>query len=462
MGAQAKQAVLEADPEQFHPGIQLVAGLGPVVFNAALFIWFWGQWSVLFVLAGVWAVLAFVNVLLVEWVARRRGRAMAETVRMLANLVGGVVGGTATHWHPLAWVFVPYCLLLFSGMDRWVRYRTAVYLGLVATAALLSGAEAGMALAFVLLGVFGFLVSEKRITALRGVLGQVLSQREELEKAHRELEKAHRALARTHGELETAHQELTQMHQRALEQERLSSLGMLAAGVAHEINNPMSFVTSNVNSMLRDLRDEPNLSDLMKEYVDDVLPATLDGIKRVNTIVGDLRRFARGDPEAHTSYDLDAEVETALRIVHGQLSHVRVEKDLGGVGRSMGRPRQLVQVMVNLLVNAGQATASGGLVRISTRRDAQHIHVEVRDTGTGMSEETKRHLFEPFFTTKPSGEGTGLGLSVVHGIVKSHGGRVEVESEEGKGTCFKLRLPLVPPLLQYEPSTDGGMRRRKV
>jgi signal transduction histidine kinase len=454
MDAQAKQDVLEEDPEQFHPGLQLVAGLGPVVFNVALFIWFWGQWSVLFVLAGVWAVLAFVNVRLVEWVTRRSSRAMAETVRMLANLAGSVVGGVATHWHPLAWVFVPYCLLLFSGMDRWVRHRTALYLGLVVVAALLSGADPGIALAFVLLAVFGFLVSENRITALRGVLGQVLRQREELQKAHR-------ALALTHGELEAAHQELKQLHQRALEQERLSSLGMLAAGVAHEINNPMSFVTSNVNSMLRDLRDEPNLSEAMKEYVDDVLPATLDGIKRVNTIVGDLRRFARGDPEAHTSYDFDAEVETALRIAHGELSHVRVEKDLGGVGRSVGRPRQLVQVLVNLLVNAGQATASGGLVRIRTRRDGEAILVEVHDTGTGMSEETKRHLFEPFFTTRPAGEGTGLGLSVVHGIVKSHGGHIEVESEVGKGTCFKLRLPLVPPLLQYEPSTDGGMRRRK-
>ncbi|WP_375768070.1 ATP-binding protein [Archangium gephyra] len=455
MEPQAKQAVLEEDPEQLHRGLQLVGGLGPVVFNLALFCWFWGQWSVLFALAGVWAVLGFVNVLLVEWVTRWRGRGVAEWVRMLANLAGSVVGGVVTHWHPLAWVFVPYSLLLFSGMDRWVRLRTGVYLGGVAAAALLTGAEGGVTLAFVLIGVFGFLVSEKRITTLRGVLGQALRQREELERAHR-------ALEQSHGELEAAHQELQQLHQRALEQERLSSLGMLAAGVAHEINNPMSFVTSNVNSMLRDLRDEPNLSEVMKEYVDDVLPATLDGIKRVNTIVGDLRRFARGDPEAHTSYDLDTEVETALRIAQGQLSHVRVEKELGGVGRSVGRPRQLVQVMVNLLVNAGQATASGGVVRIRTRREEHHIHVEVRDTGAGMSEETKRHLFEPFFTTKASGEGTGLGLSVVHGIVKSHGGRIEVESEEGQGTCFKVRLPLVPPLLQYEPSTDGGMRRRKV
>jgi two-component system, NtrC family, sensor kinase len=446
MEPQAMQAVLEEDPERLHRGLQLVAGLGPIVFNVALFVWFWGQGSVLFALAGVWVVLGFVNVPLVGWVTRRSGHAMAELVRLFANLVGSVVGGMATHWHPLAWVFVPYSLLVFSGMDRWVRHRTAVYLGLVAVAALLTGAEPGMTLAFVLLGVFGFLVSEKRISALRGVLGQTLRQREELEKAHRELA--------------AAHQELQQLHQRALEQERLSSLGMLAAGVAHEINNPMSFVTSNVNSMLRELRAEPELSEAMKEYVEDVLPATLDGIKRVNTIVGDLRRFARGDPEAHTSYNLDAEVETALRIAHGQLGHVRVEKELGGVGNSVGRPRQIVQVLVNLLVNAGQATASGGRVRIRTRRDADAVHVEVRDTGTGMSEETKRHLFEPFFTTKPVGEGTGLGLSVVHGIVKSHGGRIEVESELGQGTCFSIRLPLVPPLLEYEPSTDGGMRRR--
>jgi signal transduction histidine kinase len=280
----------------------------------------------------------------------------------------------------------------------------------------------------------------------------VVAQREELEKAHGELEK-------THQELEKAHRELQQLHQRAVERDKLSSLGMLAAGVAHEINNPMSFVTSNVNSMLRDLRDEPNLSEVMKEYVDDVLPATLDGIKRVNSIVADLRRFARGDPEAHTAYELDAEVETALRIAHGQLVHVRVEKELSAMGTMVGRPRQIVQVLVNLLVNAGQATASGGLVRVSTHRDANAVYISVRDTGTGMSEATKQRLFEPFFTTKPAGEGTGLGLSVVHGIIKSHGGRIEVESEEGKGTCFTIRLPVVPPIPHFESPTDAARRR---
>jgi signal transduction histidine kinase len=260
-----------------------------------------------------------------------------------------------------------------------------------------------------------------------------------------------------HQQLERTHQELRQLHQRAIEQERLSSLGLMAASVAHEINNPMSYVTSNVDSMLRDLRDEQNLSDLMKEYVTDVLPDTLAGIKRVNAIVSDLRRFSRGGFEGYTDYDFNAEVQAALRIAQLQLGHVRVEQELAEVGSVVGRPRQLVQVLVNLLVNAGQATPAGGVVRLVTRREGAQVRVEVRDTGTGMSEETKAHLFQPFFTTKPPGLGTGLGLSVVHGIIRAHGGRIEVESELGKGTCFILHLPCVPPLTPEENS--GGDQR---
>ncbi|MGZ3460506.1 MAG: sensor histidine kinase, partial [Archangium sp.] len=446
MDVQAKQATLELDSEQVHRGLQSVVGPGRVVFGAAPVFWFWGQWAVVLTMVSVVVGLAFTNVVIARRLARRFSRSLADTVRMFANMAAVAVAGPVTHWHALVWISVPFVMLWFHGEDRWTRYRMAAFLVLVDVTAMMTGAEPGTALAFNLLSVIGFAVSEKRGALLGEVLGQAVAQREELAAAHRELEAALR--------------ELQQMHQRALEQERLSSLGVLAAGVAHEINNPMSFVTSNVHSMLRDLSEEQNLSAVMKEYVDDVLPATLDGIKRVNAIVADLRRFARGDPEAHTSYDFDAEVETALRIAHGKLGHVRVEKDLGGVGMVVGRPRQFVQVLVNLLVNAGQATASGGVVRITTRREETQVRVAVRDTGTGMSEETKRHLFEPFFTTKPPGEGTGLGLSVVHGIVRSHGGRIEVESEPGQGTCFSVRLPLVPPLLAYEPSTDGGLRRR--
>ena len=260
-------------------------------------------------------------------------------------------------------------------------------------------------------------------TSLRSALDQVLAQQ---------------------GRLEQAHEEMRRMHAHAIEQEKLSSLGMMAAGVAHEINNPMSFVASNVNLLLKDLKEQPSLSEPLREHVEEVLPATLEGIKRVNAIVADLRRFARGDPEAFVEYDLNAEVRMALRIAHNQLRHCQVECELEEVGPVVGRPRQMAQVLVNLLVNAGQATAEQGQVLIATRREGDWVFIKVRDTGTGMAPETPRKIFQPFFTTKPPGMGTGLGLAVVHGIVTAHGGRIEVESELGKGTCFTLHLPRVP------------------
>jgi signal transduction histidine kinase len=445
MDAQPKQVPQEAEPEHFRKGLESIAGLGSMALNVALIGWFWGQWPVMFTILSVSVVLTLFNLLLVERMARRFGWGVTEAARTFLNIVGMLVAGIAAQWIPLVWTFMPYGLLWFNGAgDRWARHRMVTYIVVVDAVALATGARVDTALAFTVLSIFSYAVTERRVKLMWGSLKHELEQREALEKANRDLEKAH--------------QELQLLHQRAVEQEKLSSLGMLAAGVAHEINNPMSFVTSNVNSMLRDLRDEQNLSEVMKEYVDDVLPATLDGIKRVNAIVADLRRFARGDPEAHTGFDLDVEVESALRIAHGQLGHLKVEKDLGGVGMVVGRPRQIVQVLVNLLVNAGYATPAGGSVRVITRRDKDGVRMEVRDTGSGMSEETKRHLFEPFFTTKPAGEGTGLGLSVVHGIIRSHGGRIAVESEPGQGTRFIICLPLVPPLPTYEPPSFRDKR----
>jgi signal transduction histidine kinase len=226
--------------------------------------------------------------------------------------------------------------------------------------------------------------------------------------------------------------------------------------VAHEINNPMSFVTSNISLLLKDLKQQPGLPAPLKEYVDEVLPETLDGIKRVNAIVADLRRFARGDPDAHAEYDLNEEVRSALRIAHGQLRHCRVEQQLGEVGKLVGRPRQIVQVLVNMLVNAGQATAEGGRVLISTHQEGDGARVEIRDTGPGLSPEARRHLFQPFFTTKPHGSGMGLGLAVAHGIVTGHGGRIEVDSEPGQGACFRVHLPHTPPLPAYPRPTAAA------
>ncbi|MBN1203444.1 MAG: histidine kinase [Myxococcaceae bacterium] len=424
MSAPPKQLPLDTDPEHVHKGTQALGGLGPMVFNLTMILWHWGQWRTVGVLAVMALLLGLTNMVFVEWCARWHSRTVAEWLRIVANTIGLCVGGHVTQWSPLVLIYLPYNLLWFYGLDAWVRPRLVMYVTVTSAFALRDGASPELLLALGMLGSFAYLLTEKRAALLRKALRQVLEQREQLERAH---------------------QQLQQVHERALAQEKFSSLGLMAAGVAHEINNPMSFVTSNVNSLYKDLQRQGSLPEPLKEYVEEVLPATLDGIRRVNAIVSDLRRFARGDAEAHSEYALNAEVQAALRIAHGQLTHCRMEVELGEVGRLMGRPQQIVQVLVNLLVNAGQATGLGGKVHLSTHHEGEGARVEIRDTGAGMSAETLRHLFQPFFTTKAPGEGMGLGLAVAHGIIESHGGRIEVESEPGKGTRFTVHLPRMPP-----------------
>ena len=257
------------------------------------------------------------------------------------------------------------------------------------------------------------------------------------------------ALARTIEELELAHKQLADAQQRLIAGEKLSSLGLLAAGVAHEINNPMAFITANVSALARDLDELCTDSDLRVEYAHEVLPATLDGIRRVNAIVGDLRRFARGDQEVFVEYDLNAEIAAALRIAHPQLTkrQARLDLSLGALPPVHGLPRQVMQVVLNLVVNAAQAGPPGSSIRIASWATSDEVAIKVQDTGVGMNAETVAKLFQPFFTTKPAGEGTGLGLALVHGIVSRHSGRIEVESSPGRGTAFTVWLPHMPPVL---------------
>jgi signal transduction histidine kinase len=352
---------------------------------------------------------------------------------MLANSLAFWVAGHFTQWAPLVWIYLPYNMLWLQSRDRWVVPRVFGFLVLTASYALWDGAPLEMVVGFGLLGTFGYLFTSRRQWLQQQAVAQVEAQRQELEQAHQRLRHA---------------------HARALEQEKLSSLGLMAAGVAHELNNPMSFVTSNLSLLLKDLKQQPSLPAQLQEYVDEVLPETLEGIRRVNAIVGDLRRFARGDPEAYAEYDLNTQVAAALRIAHPQLGHCRVEESLGEVDTLLGRPQQVVQVLVNMLVNAGQATQPGGRVRVSTHREADGARVEIRDSGPGLSEEARRHLFQPFFTTRPHGTGMGLGLAVAHGIVTAHGGRIEVDSQPGQGACFTVHLPRTPPQPVFRRAPD--------
>jgi signal transduction histidine kinase len=184
----------------------------------------------------------------------------------------------------------------------------------------------------------------------------------------------------------------------------------------------------------------------LREHVEETLPATLDGIQRVNTIVRDLRSFSREDRGTFVDYDLNEQVMAALRIAQPTIrGRVDVVTNLGRVPIAVGQPQRLTQVFVNLVVNAAQAIPGRGTVTITTRCDPYEHTVEIRDDGTGMSPEVLERLFTPFFTTKPVGEGTGLGLAVAHGIVRAHGGRIAATSKPGKGSTFSVHLPRVPP-----------------
>jgi two-component system NtrC family sensor kinase len=432
MSSAPTKAPQVVDPEQVQRGIFPLMMKGGMTLSAAVTLQYLGQWRVFGWVLALSVLRSFGNAMLTRLNRQRRfPGSTVEWVRVVLNLLTQVGIGLGAGWSLLLWIYVPFSMLWFYGMDGSARPRALFYLVGMDAAALLSGADPFQPLAFSLIGVVGYLATERRAEVLQQSLEQIIHQREQL--------------AQAQGRLRL-------LHERALEQEKFSSLGMMAAGVAHEVNNPMAFVTSNVNSLLKDMKQQRELPPALKEYVDEVLPETLEGIKRVNAIMADLRRFSRGDLEAQAEYELNAEAEAALRIAQGQLSHCQVEVELGAVGKVVGRPRQIVQVLVNLLANAGQATQPGGVVRLSTRPEEDGVRVEVRDTGTGMTPETLRNLFQPFFTTKPPGMGTGLGLAVAHGIVTGHGGRIEVTSQPGQGSCFTVHLPRVA----HRSALDAG------
>jgi signal transduction histidine kinase len=230
-----------------------------------------------------------------------------------------------------------------------------------------------------------------------------------------------------------------------VESQKLEGLGIMAAGIAHEINNPMAFVTANVANLQRELKELEALPAILREYVEDVLPETIDGIRRVNAIVADVRRFARVDTGENVTYDINEEVKAALRLARGKMGTLHgLELELGEIKPLLGKPHQMGQVIVNLVVNAIQATPEGGLIRVTTSCEEDEVVLSISDNGPGIPENLRSKLFQPFFTTKPVGTGTGLGLSVSYGIVKAHWGTIDVESKPGQGARFTVRLPVVP------------------
>jgi len=243
--------------------------------------------------------------------------------------------------------------------------------------------------------------------------------------------------------------------------DRMASLGTLAASVAHEINNPLSYMTSNLRFIDEELRAMTEAGESLAGprggEVRQALQETLTGSSRVSEIVRDLKTFSRSDGERRGPVDVHAVLDLCANMARSEIRHrARLVKEYGEVPLVDANETRLGQVFLNLLVNAAQAIPEGAKVkdheiRLTTHRDEHGwVVVEVRDSGMGIPPENLSRLFDPFFTTKPAGVGTGLGLSICHGIITGLGGRITVESEPGRGTCFRVLLP---------PSVPGSMAK---
>ncbi len=287
-------------------------------------------------------------------------------------------------------------------------------------------------------------------------------QRQRSEQSTREALEAQRALNR---QLKDAQAQL-------LQSEKMASIGQLAAGVAHELNNPIGFVKSNLGSLenylqdlftivdactgmenggdehfaalekIRALKQEKDY-DFLRSDVFALLAESRDGLVRVAKIVQDLKDFSRAGDAEWQEADLHQGLESTLNIVWNELKYkCTVNKEYGDIPPISCIPAQLNQVFMNLLVNASQSIVEHGEITLRTGRRDGEVFVVIADTGAGIPQENLRRIFEPFFTTKPVGKGTGLGLSLAYGIVSRHHGRIEVDSVVGKGTTFTIWLPI--------------------
>jgi PAS domain S-box-containing protein len=275
-----------------------------------------------------------------------------------------------------------------------------------------------------------------------------------------------------------AHDDLKSAQSRMVQTEKLVSLGQLVAGVAHEINNPLSFVANNVASLERDLHDMIALISLYRQadrpeggagasiqgridelreqiqldYTIDNLPRLIDrtreGLRRIDRIVKELRLFARVDEGEWNEVDLNPGIESSANMVQGlaRKKDVQLVLDLAALPLVRCRAARVHQVILNLLMNAIDACSARDTVTIRSRPDPASggVRIEVIDTGSGIEPAFRERIFDPFFTTKPIGQGTGLGLSISYGIVQEHQGSIDVQSTPGKGSCFTINLPRQP------------------
>jgi signal transduction histidine kinase len=324
------------------------------------------------------------------------------------------------------------------------------------------------------------------LTAANEDLQQEIAERRQIEEE----------LLRIKTNLEEANQHLKQNQVQLVQSEKMASIGQLAAGVAHEINNPVGFINSNLTTLdeyrrdlttlinnyleleqlatknpalsnnhdlvstleaIRNLKEKMDLDFILGDF-DKIISESREGTDRIKKIVQDLKDFSHVDQAELKWANLNKGLESTLNIVWNEIKYkATVKKDYGDIPEVYCYPQQLNQVFMNILVNAAHAIEDKGEIKISTAYlDGAEPMVEIRisDTGKGIPPENLPKIFDPFFTTKPVGKGTGLGLSMAYSIIKKHDGEIKVESEVGKGTTFVIELPVNGPRTK-EGDTSG-------
>ncbi len=325
------------------------------------------------------------------------------------------------------------------------------------------------------LGVCYFITKPFDILVLRGVIKKAIELKEAEFKLKEYSENLKmlvddrtRELTEEKEKLKKANDDLKRSQVMIFQQEKLAGLGQLAAGVAHEINNPTGFILSNLNTFNKYIEriiefiavqtsaTEPvkvdnvneKRNELKIDYIlDDVtklIGESLDGGNRIKKIVQDLKVFARQDDSEKDNTNINECIESTLNIVWNELKYkATVKKELTDIPLIKCYRQQLNQVFMNILINASQAIEEHGDIIIKTWHEKESVFISISDTGCGIPEKNISRLFEPFFTTKDVGQGTGLGMSISYDIIKKHNGNIFVESEEGKGTNFTIKIPVV-------------------
>ncbi len=329
-------------------------------------------------------------------------------------------------------------------------------------------------------------VAEAGLLGARAGLEELVEQRTaQLAEANRNLledivqrEKAEHQLQRRNAELTELNAKLSIAQEHLIVSEKLASIGQLAAGVAHEINNPIGYIFSNFGTLenylaslfemlaayevaeevissgatkghLKALRTRIELA-FLKEDIPELMRESKEGIVRVRKIVQDLKDFSRVDANQEWQWsNLHQGIDSTLNIVNNEIKYkADVVKQYGEIPEIECLPSQINQVVMNLIVNAAHAIGpERGKITIRTGIEGKEVWFEVADTGLGIPKENLKRIFDPFYTTKPIGKGTGLGLSLSYGLVQKHQGRIDVTTEVGKGSCFRVTLPIAHPCL---------------